>query len=334
MSRAQSASFVATPASSNRSANDRKNFVKISRLLPSLAICSLALSAFAGSGAEAFNNNSSSTATESAGGRFPFEFDAQFSLSGGGELARGFREVRDLDEDYLLTRFIYTPRVKLGILRLGAAYERFGFNTPENFEVPRALQSLSAIVGLDTQFSDSILVRFEAQPGFYSGTRFRGGDFHLPFIFGGTYIYSPDLQFVLGASVDYEREYPVFPGGGIRWRLSSQWVLNAVLPTPRLEYQATSDFTLYAGADLKGSTFRVSDRFGSDRGNNRLNHAVVTYSEVRTGLGLEWKISQGVKVSVEGGYLPYRNLDYHRTDVRYHQERGGAYGSVAIGVAF
>ena len=204
----------------------------------------------------------------------------------------------------------------------------------DEFEVPSGLQSISAVVGLDTQFSDSILVRFEAQPGLYSGTRFDRGDFHIPFIFGGTYIYSPDLQFVLGVSVDYERSYPVFPGGGVRWRLASQWVLNAVLPTPRLEFEVVKNFTIYGGTDLKGSTFRVGDRFGIDRGNPRLNHAVVTYSEVRTGLGVEWKISPGIKIGVEGGYLPYRNLDFHRADVRYHQEQGGGYASVAIAAAF
>ncbi len=267
-------------------------------------------------------------------GPIPFEVDVQTSLSSDSELARGGRKVSGLDEDYLAARFIYTPRVSFGILRLGAAYERFGFRAPAMFEVPRGLQSLTAVVGLDTQFSDSILVRFEAQPGLYSGTRLSGGDFHAPFILGGTYIYSPDLQFIFGVSVDYERSYPVFPGLGVRWRLGRQWVLNAVLPTPRLEYEIADGFTLYAGAELKGSTFRVDDNFGNARGNRRLNDAVITYSEVRTGAGFEWKLAPQVKFALEGGFVPYRNFDFHRTDVRYHQESGGAYFSASIGAAF
>ena len=110
--------------------------------------------------------------------------------------------------------------------------------------------------------------------------------------------------------------------------------MNAALPTPRLEYELTKNFTLYAGADLKGSTFRVDDRFGFERRNNRLNNAVITYTEVRTGAGFAWKLSPEVKVSFEGGYLPYRNFDFHRTDVRYHQESGGAYGTVALNANF
>jgi hypothetical protein len=219
-------------------------------------------------------------------------------------------------------------------LRLGADYERFGFSAPNLFEVPSGLQSLAGVVGLDTQFSDSILVRFEATPGFYSSKHIEGDDFHVPVVLGGTYIYSSDLQFVFGVSYDYERDYPVLPGGGIRWRTGSQWVLNAVLPTPRLEFEMTKTFTIYAGADIKGSTYRVDDRFGTQRGDMRLNHAVVTYTEVRAGLGFEWKLSPEIKASLEGGYLPYRNFDFYRANVRYHNEEGGPYGSIALHAAF
>jgi hypothetical protein len=49
---------------------------------------------------------------------------------------------------------------------------------------------------------------------------------------------------------------------------------------------------------------------------------------------LEWKLSTAVKLSVEGGYIPYRNFDFHRTDVRYHQDGGAPYGMVALHAAF
>jgi opacity protein-like surface antigen len=269
---------------------------------------------------------------------FPFEADFEYGYVGQGEVSRGrlpnLRDVRDFDEDYIYARFIYTPRIAFGILRLGAAYERFGFGAPNLFEVPGGLQSASAVVGLDTKFSDAILIRFEATPGFYSSKHLDGDDFHAPMILGGTYIYSSDLQFVLGVSFDYEREQPVLPGGGIRWRLASQWLLDAVLPTPRLNYELTRNFTLYGGADIKGSTFRVDDNFGTQRGDARLNHAVVTYTEVRAGVGFEWKLAPEIKMSLEGGYLPYRNVDFYRADVRYHHEEGAPYGSLAIHAAF
>jgi hypothetical protein len=49
---------------------------------------------------------------------------------------------------------------------------------------PTHLQAVNSIVGLDTKFSDSFLIRIEAQPGFY-GTTFDhldGDSFNVPFV--------------------------------------------------------------------------------------------------------------------------------------------------------
>jgi opacity protein-like surface antigen len=265
----------------------------------------------------------------------PFEFDAEFAYLGSSDVARGYRELNDFDEIYSLVRFVYTPRIRIGILRLGGAYERFGFDFPAGAQVPDTLQAVSAVIGLDTQLSDSILLRFEASPGLYgTGDQLDGDTFNVPFLLGGTYIFSPDIQYVFGVSVDIDRKYPVIPGGGVRWHFASQWTLNAVLPTPRLEYEVNNNLMIFAGANLKGATFRTSDRFGDGSGDTRLNHAVLTYTEVRTGLGLKWKLSPEVSLSLEGGYMPYREFDYSRTEVRYHHEGGAPYGAISLNAAF
>jgi hypothetical protein len=186
------------------------------------------------------------------------------------------------------------------------------------------------VLGLDTQLSDSILLRFQAQPGFYGTDHFESQDVNIPFVIGGTYIYSPDLQFVLGIGVDIERKYPVLPGGGIRWKIARQWVLDAVLPSPRLEFQYNKGLTFYAGGTLREINFRVDDRFGTTRGIPRLNQAVLTYSEVRVGAGADWKVSSVITLSAEAGYQPYRDFDFYRTEVHYHHEGGAPYGTVSV----
>jgi hypothetical protein len=214
---------------------------------------------------------------------------------------------------------------------LGAQWERYSFDFPDGGQqLPNTLQATNAIVGLDTKFSDSILVRVEAQPGFYGTTfdHFDGDSFNIPIVVGGTYIYSPDIQFVLGLGINAENRYPVLPGGGIRWRLGSGWLLNAVLPTPRLEYEVSRNLSLFAGADIKANSFRVDDHFGASHGDTSLNNAWVAYEEVRTGAGLEWRINSSLTLSLEGGYVPYRQFDFHRTDVRYHYESGSPYGAL------
>ena len=152
----------------------------------------------------------------------------------------------------------------------------------------------------------------------------------MPFEIGGTYIYNPDLQFVVGVSIDVERKYPVIPGGGIRWKFQPHWVLNAVLPTPRLEFEWNKNLTLYAGATLKETNFRMSDDFGREHGIPKLDHAVLTYSEVRAGGGIDWKVTSWFSVNAEAGYQPYRNFDFYRANIRFHEDGSAPYGMIAL----
>jgi hypothetical protein len=266
---------------------------------------------------------------------WPVEYSFEETYVGEASVSRGPHRVPNFDESDTLLRLVLTPRVKLGVLRLGFEYEQFSFGFGKNAPLPNTLQSVAAVVGIDTQFSDSILVRLETTPGVYSEA-FRPGSnvFNMPFEIGGTYIYNPDLQFVLGVSIDVERKYPVIPGGGIRWKFQPKWVLNAVLPTPRLEYEWNKNLTLYAGANVKETNFRVSDDFGRDHGIPRLNHAVLTYSEVRAGAGFDWKVTSWLSVNAEAGYQPYRNFDFYRANIRFHEDGSAPYGMIALHGAF
>lgn len=261
----------------------------------------------------------------------PLEYSVEETYVGDASVKRGASRIVDFDESDTLLEFVFTPRIKLGVLRLGAQYERFGFGFGQATRLPNTLQSTNAIVGLDTQFSDSVLVRFEAEPGIYTDVFANAGSaFNVPFEIGGTYIFTPDFQVILGVGVNVDRKYPVLPGGGIRWKFQPQWVLNAVLPTPRLEFNYNKNITAYLGATLKETNFRVGDDFGVEHGNRRLNDAVLTYTEVRTGVGLDWKIAPWVSLNVEGGYQPYRSFDFYRANVRYHEDGGAPYGMITL----
>jgi hypothetical protein len=266
---------------------------------------------------------------------WPTEYSLDETYVGEASVARGTRRVSDFDESDTFLRLVFTPRVKLGVLRLGFEYEQFSFGFDPHSPIPNTLQSVAAVIGLDTQFGDSILVRLESLPGVYSEA-FKPGTtlFNMPFVIGGTYIYNPEFQIVIGISVDVERKYPVLPGGGIRWRIGPKWVLDTVLPSPRLEYEWSRNLTLYAGGTLKETNFRVSDTFGNDKGFPRLNHAVLTYSEVRAGAGVDWKVTSWLSVNAEGGYQPYRSFDFYRANIRFHQESGAPYGMISFHGAF
>jgi hypothetical protein len=268
-----------------------------------------------------------------------FEFDADGTYVGSGDVQRGERgnlRVQNFDETDTHFHYILTPRVKIGILRLGMQAEHYSFGFPHNSAIPDVLESTALVIGLDTEFSDSFLIRLEAQPGLY-GTDFDdfGQDtFNVPVGLGGTYIFNSNFQVIFGVGIDAFRKYPVLPGGGIRWKFAPQWVLNAVAPAPRLEFEATNSLKFYAGADIRATSYRVDKMFGTLRGNPALNHAAITYEEVRVGGGLDWKLTSAIKLSAEGGFIPVRNFDFHRTEVRYHQDGGVPYGMLAFHAAF
>ncbi|MFN2507872.1 MAG: DUF6268 family outer membrane beta-barrel protein [Chthoniobacterales bacterium] len=264
-----------------------------------------------------------------------FELEVQAAYIGDGDVERGFRRLEDFDERNFLVRFLVLPRTPVGILRLGGEYELYDFSVPERLQVPDQLQSVAAVIGLDTKFSDSLLIRLEAKPGFYFADDLEGEDFNVPFILGGTYLHSSTLQFVFGIGVDFEGEYPALPGGGVRWKFAAEWVLNATLPQPRLEYELNRNMILYAGGEFRSKNFRVDDDFVGDATEpGNLNNAILNYLEVRTGAGLIWKLGEACKLTVEGGYLPYREFDYHRADIRYKADGGAPYGSVTFHAAF
>ncbi len=277
---------------------------------------------------------SSAAEDSSSFGPLSGEYLLEETYVGEADVRRGHRVVNDFDESNSILRFIFTPRTSLGVLRLGMEWERFSFGFPSFTQLPNTLQSFNLVLGADTQFSDSILIRFEAAPGFYGTNHVTGDTFDVPFLVGGTYIYNPNVQFVVGVSVDAERKYPVLPGAGLRWRLHRQWVLNAVLPTPRLEYDPTNTLELYFGANIKETSFRVDDFFGQSHRIPKLNNAVLTYSEIRAGVGFDWKICSIATFSAEAGYQPYRVFDFYRADVRYHENGSAPYGMISLHGAF
>ncbi len=262
------------------------------------------------------------------------EYSIEETYVGDASVSRGVHHVEDFDEHNIHFRYVSTPRMSLGVLRLGVDWEHFSFGFPGGTPLPNTFQSANLILGIDTQLSDSILMRLEVQPGFYGTNNADVNQINVPFIAGGTYIYNPNLQIIAGVSIDVERDYPVIPAAGIRWKVARQWVINAVLPTPRLEYEATKSVTLYTGANIKQTNFRVERDFGSTHSIKRLNNAVLSYSEVRGGIGIDWKLTSFATLTAEAGYQPYRNFDFYRADIRFHEDGSAPYGMISVHGAF
>jgi hypothetical protein len=221
------------------------------------------------------------------------------------------------------------------LLRFGFELQRYNFSVPDTLVLPTKLQSASIVIGADFQLGDAWIARVEVQPGYYgASTDLRAGNFAAPIVVGASYFYSSDLQFVAGLSIDVNRKYPVLPGIGFRYKCNADWVLDLILPQPRIEYSLNSSTTLYAGGDLQGATYRTDTDFGDRHGNPKLNNAWIDYSQIRVGVGASVKIRPEVTLEVEAGIVPVQEFDFHRADVRASSTEIPPYGGIVLKAAF
>lgn len=262
---------------------------------------------------------------------FSHEVEGDYTYVGRAEIGAA-----RLAEQSASAQYVLTAQYKEGVpLRTGFNWQRFSFSSAGFTAVPNTLQSESFIAGLDYELPGSIFVRLEAQPGFYNASsRVSPRGFNIPVVVGGSWLYNKDLQFVLGLSIDATRQYPVLPGGGIRWQINSQWLLNAILPKPRLELAITKKLTAFAGADFEEASYRTDPGFGEAHRNEKLNSQWLDFTEVRAGAGAIWDISAEVKLELEAGSLVYRELNYHRADVSVHSSDAAPYGRVGFSAKF
>lgn len=221
------------------------------------------------------------------------------------------------------------------LFRLGFEWQRYDFDQPRRLAVPGTVQSLALVVGADFQIGEAWLFRLEATPGFYQGgTDLRADGLNVPVLFGGSYFVSADLQFVAGIEFDANRKYPLLGAIGVRWKMAPKLVLNAVLPTPRLEYSFTQSVTGYLGADLRETTYRMAGDFGRSRGKRNLDNAIVDHTQIRVGAGATWKINSFFTLEAEAGIVAYHELNYHRAEVGVSSDGYPAYGGLSLKAEF
>jgi len=258
-------------------------------------------------------------ATVAAASSMPLsqEVDLESGIVAGAPAHPGTDSPREFTTDL---RYVVSPQITNNLLlRLGAEWERFGFDASPASAVPDTLQHVNAILGFDYQLADQWLMRAELQPGVYGDLRQTGWrEVDVPLVIGAAYLRSADLQWFFGLRVDAKSQFPVLPALGFRWQMDETWTLNMQLPQPRVEYGINSKHLAYLGAGIKAGTFTVGERFGSDRGNPRLNGATVDYTEVRMGPGWSWKALPTATIEAEAGYAPWRIWDFFDQNVRLH----------------
>jgi hypothetical protein len=246
------------------------------------------------------------------------ELDLELGYEGRGVTYQDGRNVGSIDELASEVKYVISPQITDNLLlRVGADWERFAFDTSQTGALPDILQHASAVVGFDYQLADQWLMRTEIQPGVYGSLAQIGWrNVGAPIYMGAVYLRDADLQWFIGLRVDYRSQYPVFPALGVRWKYADDWTLDFQLPRPRLEYDVNDNLQAYLGAGVKAGTFVVGEHFGDAHGIPALNNATVDYTDVRLGPGFAWKVLPTLTLEAEGGYMIYRTWDFFDKHVK------------------
>jgi hypothetical protein len=247
---------------------------------------------------------------------FSYELEGEASYVGTGAAKRGSKSAGDITEISSSAGIVVSTQLNSqSLLRLGLQWQRYSFDPDPHVPIPDSIQGVNLVLGADFQVSPALLLRIEALPGLYGTFRdVRFKDFNVPFEIGASYFVSADLVFIAGVLVDLDADTPVFPAIGVHWKVADKWVIEGIAPRPQLQYLLTDKVTLFAGADLRDTTFRMDEHFGRSSGIRKLDNAILEYWEVRASAGLTWKISKNVSLDIEGGCVPYRRFFYPRAD--------------------
>lgn len=253
------------------------------------------------------------------------EFTVEGGWSGRATTRQGNANLGGVSDANGHLNYVVSPTIKDGLLlRFGVDAERFSFGLPPHMPLPNTLQSANAIIGADMSIGDKIITRAEIHPGFYGDlVHVTGNDFDCPLQIGGTYLYSKDFQIILGLQVDVKSNLPVIGVPGFRWQFADDWVLSAIPPKPRLEYEATKQVTVYVGADILDGTYQLNNTFGVTHGhgaapnNAQFNNNVLDFTEIRVGPGVVWKFTPNLSLDVSAGWMPYRSYDIHPSRIGF-----------------
>jgi len=238
--------------------------------------------------------------------------------------------------------YVVSPQIKDGVLlRFGVDGERDSFDLPSAAPLPNTLQSFNAIIGADLAIGDKIITRVEIHPGVYSDfINVNWNSFDVPIQIGGTYLYSKDLQFILGIQIDLKSNYPVIGLPGFRWQFADKWVLSAIPPKPQLQYELSNTLTLYTGLDILDGTYQLNSQFGNNHGHGngdlagQFNNNVVDFTEVRVGAGFTWKFQPNLSLDLSAGYMPYREFDIHPSQIGFDVHDTGFHNSIGDGAPY
>lgn len=214
-------------------------------------------------------------------------FDANFGLS----------YFWDLDESWSIPFDLQSQNVFLDSLA----------GTP----LPESIHTLEFGTGLAYRLDDSWMFMARISPVLYKLDDVGGNDIGLSGGLMAMWDYSPSLKFTFGVFAQPDNEFPVLPLVGMDWRIDEQWELRLMLLAPQLIYSPDDQWSFQVGMDSNfGTTFRTSNTLGTSIGLPQYDDALGSYSDLRFGGGVTYRLDDSWRLEASAGYSTSREIDY------------------------
>ncbi len=269
------------------------------------------------------------------GNTLQLEYEAGAAYMAGSRLSLGTRRLGNIESYHThLVAGVAVRATDNFTYRVAGEYRRNDFDLGAGVPIPNSLGNVGLQLTGNWALRNNLSLWLNARPGIYSDFQdFSFNDLNVPFNFVLAWQAEEDLMWMLGMYIDLRAEYPVLGGPGVRWRFADYWTLSLLIPRPRVEFQATDELLLYAGAEWRQVAYRVAKDFGTKIGNPLLNNQMLDYRELRLGAGINYSFNRHFHLGLEGGYAPERRFNYYsqRTQLTDH---GSGYFAATVNGKF
>ncbi len=195
-------------------------------------------------------------------------------------------------------------------------YHRFDFGSTTGSLTPQNLQSVGVGAGIGYKIDDNWSLLGSFTPEFQEVNGWNGSTYvHLTGGAGATYTWNPDLSLTFGLVASPGAfNTPVLPMASLKWRFADKWTLVAGLPRTSLTYALCDKVNLWGAASIEGGEFKTGDNYGTAAGRPDLNDRKLDYTEVRVGVGADYKLCPALTLTGELGSAVYRDFAFEHNN--------------------
>lgn len=198
-------------------------------------------------------------------------------------------------------------------LRLGVEWTRHELDLSGPRWLPERLQSIAAPIGIVHRWDERWSLLANLQPRFASaGSSLSSAGFDVPVLALASYRANPELTWSFGFRYSDRSDVSLLPIAGVVWRFAPGWEAGLAFPETGLSYQATPRLTYRAVATFHGGDYRLETdpRAPADRNGGSLDDAWLEYREIRTGVAVDYAVSDALRVRADVGVVVDQRFDY------------------------